>query len=72
MATTPLNLSFRRVLVDSKLIEWHNLVAQIAHVELVNRFNTFRWNLTKSKSYTVWSLYLHMMDRQTPFLHKMI
>jgi hypothetical protein len=28
MATIPLNLSFKRALVDNKLIEWHNLVAQ--------------------------------------------
>ena len=27
LATRPLNLSFRRVLVDNKLLEWHNLVA---------------------------------------------
>jgi hypothetical protein len=69
MATTPLNLSFRRALVDNKLIEWYNLVAQITHVELVDGSDTFRWNLTKSKSrsYTFRSLYLHLIDRQPPF-----
>jgi hypothetical protein len=36
MAMTPLNLSFRRALVDNKLVEWDNLVAQITHVELVD------------------------------------
>ena len=48
MATRPLNLSFRRALVDNKLVEWHNLVAQIAHVDLVDGLDSFRWNLTKS------------------------
>jgi hypothetical protein len=37
IARTPLNLSFKRALVDNKLIEWHNLVAQITNVELVDR-----------------------------------
>ena len=72
MATSPLNVSFRRALVDNKLVEWHNLVAQIAHVELVEGSDTFRWNLTKSGLYSVRSLYLHLIDTQPPFQHKMI
>ena len=72
MAKRPLNLSFRRALVDNKLVEWHNLVAQINHVELVEGSDTFRWNLTKSGLYSVRSLYLHLIDTQPPFQHKMI
>ena len=53
LATRPLNLYFRRALVDNKLVEWQNLVAQIAHVQLVGGSDTFRWNLTKSGSFTV-------------------
>ena len=58
--------------MDNKLVEWHNLVAQIAHVELVEGSDTFRWNLTKSGLYSVRSLYLHLIDTQPPFQHKMI
>ena len=72
MATRPLNLYFRRALVDIKLVQWQNLVGQIAHVQLVSGSDTFRWNLTKSGSFTVRSLYLHLLDRQPPFRHKMI
>jgi hypothetical protein len=35
LATSPLNISFRRALVDRKLLEWLNFVAQISNVELV-------------------------------------
>ena len=72
LATRPFNLYFRRALVDNKMVEWQNLVAQIAHVQLVDGSDTFRWNLTKSGSFTVRSLYLHCLDRQPPFTHKMI
>ena len=72
MATSPLNVSFKRALVDNKLVEWHNLVAQIAHVEMVEGSYTFRWNLTKFGLYFVRSLYLHLINTQSPFQHKMI
>ena len=32
----------------------------------------FRWNLTNSESFTVRSFYLHLLDSQPPFRHKMI
>jgi hypothetical protein len=35
MATTPLNISFRRALVDNKLTDLLHLVARISHVQLV-------------------------------------
>jgi len=56
LATRPLNLSFRRILVDNKLLEWHNLVAQITHVDLVDGLDNFRWNLTKPGFFMVRSL----------------
>jgi len=49
--------------MDNKLVEWQDLVAQIAHVSLVDGTDTFRWNLTKSGVYTVRSLYLHLIGR---------
>ena len=58
--------------MDNKLIEWQNLVAQIAHVQLVDGSDMFRWDLNNSGSFTVRSLYLHLLDRQPPFRHKMI
>ena len=75
MAIRPLNLYFRKVLVNIKLVEWKNFVAQIANVQLVDGSDgadTFRWNLTNSGSFIVRSMYLHLLDRQPPFSHKMI
>ena len=42
MATRPLNLYFRRALVDIKLVQWQNLIAQIANVQLMDGSDTFR------------------------------
>jgi hypothetical protein len=70
LASTPLNISFRRALVGNKLLEWLNLVAQISNVELVGGSDYFRWNLTKSGLFSVRSLYLHLIDTQPPFLHR--
>ena len=72
MAIRPLNLYFRKVLVNIKLVEWKNFVAQIANVQLVDGSDMFRWNLTNSGSFTVRSMYLYLLDRQPPFSHKMI
>jgi BarA-like signal transduction histidine kinase len=33
-STTPLNVSFRRALIGNKLLEWNNLIATIANVNL--------------------------------------
>jgi len=52
MATRPFNISFRRTLLGTKLRDWHNLVAQITHVNLTNGSDTFRWDLTKSGLFT--------------------
>jgi hypothetical protein len=66
MATQPLNVSFRRALMDDKLVEWHKLVAQIANVVLVDSTDTSVWNLTCSGSFTVRSMYLHFLNSQPP------
>ena len=66
IATSPLNISFRRALVGDKLLEWINLVSQISSVGLVASSDYFRWNLTKSGLFSVRSLYLHLIDTQPP------
>ena len=72
LAMRPLNLSFRRALVDNKLVEWFNLVAQIAHIDLVDGLDNFRWNLTKSGLFIVRTFYLYLIDRHPPFTYKLI
>ena len=72
MATSPLNTSFRRALVDNKLAKWLSLVARISNVELVEGSNYFRWGLTNSGLFFVRSMYLYLIDTQIPFRHKKI
>jgi hypothetical protein len=72
MATNPLNISFRRALVDNKLTEWLNLVARISNVQLVEGSDYFTWSLTKSGLFSVRSMYLHLIDTRPPFRHKKI
>jgi hypothetical protein len=48
LQTAPLNVSFRRALVGTKLIEWHSLVASIVHVMLNNMPDRFVWDLHKN------------------------
>jgi hypothetical protein len=72
LSTQPLNISFRKALVDNKLVERHDLVALISNVALVEGSDVFTWNLTKTGSYTVWSFYLYMLSSQPLFRHKLI
>jgi len=72
MTTSPLNISFRRALVDNKLTEWLSLVARISNVALVEGSDYFRWSLTKSGLFSVRSMYLYLIDTQTPFRHRKI
>jgi hypothetical protein len=72
MATSPLNISFRRALVDNKLVEWLHLVAWISNIELVEGSDNFKWSLTNSSLYYVRSMYLHLIDTHSPFLPKKI
>jgi hypothetical protein len=55
-STVPLNVSFRRGLVEQYRVQWMNLVAQNAHVRLNNKKDTFRWNLTSSGIFSVQSM----------------
>ena len=58
--------------MDNKIVEWFNLVAQIAHIDLVDGLDNFRWNLTKSGLFIVRTFYLYLIDRHPPFTHKLI
>jgi hypothetical protein len=46
-STVPLNISFRRSLVGNNLIQWHNLVARVAHTRLHDSEDKFIWGCIK-------------------------
>jgi len=70
LSSEPLNISFRRALVDEKLQEWLDLVAKITNINLVEGRDHFKWNL--HGIFTVRSMYLHKMNQHAPFCHKLI
>ena len=62
LQTAPLNVSFRRALVGTKLTKWHSLVASIVHVTLNNMPNRFVWGLHKIGSFSVNSMYKFLVS----------
>ena len=72
LSSEPLNISFRRALVDEKLQEWLDLVAKITNFNLVEGRDHLRWNLHNDGIFTVRSMYLHEMNQHAPFRHKLI
>ena len=58
--------------MDEKLQEWLDLVAKITNINLVEGSEHFRWNLHKYGVFTVRSMYLHKINQNAPFRHKLI
>jgi hypothetical protein len=55
LSTTPLNVSFRRVLVGENWDQWINLMGSILTVNLIEHKDDFIW--TASKSFSVKNMY---------------
>jgi hypothetical protein len=53
LSIIPLNISFRRSLVEANLQSWHNLVMRIAQVHLNDPPNIFRWSLKSDGQFSV-------------------
>lgn len=51
MSYVPLNVSFRRTLVDQNLDNWHNLVVLILHTNMNDSKDSFTGNLIKMVSF---------------------
>ena len=47
LSSEPLNILFRRALVDKKHQEWLDLIVEITNINLVEGRDHFRWNLYK-------------------------
>jgi hypothetical protein len=59
---SPLNVSFRRSLVDGNLQSWHNLVMRLTNIQLTNRPDIFKWSLNFSSQFSVNSMYQAFID----------
>ena len=62
-------MAFRRSLVGNNLQAWHNLVAKIANVQLIDQRDTFFWSRTQNGHFTVRSMYRTLIAR-LPAPHK--
>jgi len=58
----PLNVSFRRTLVENKLLEWQSLVARVAFINLNEDRDTFIWNLNNNGLFSVTSMYKYIVN----------
>jgi hypothetical protein len=58
LSSNPVNVSFRRALVGDKLTEWYSLV----HINLNEGMDLFMWNLNKRRTFTVNSMYRHLVN----------
>jgi hypothetical protein len=72
MSSRPLNISFRRSLVNNNISQWLYLVARVSNVVLVDGKYYFKWLLTKSGFFMVRSMYLDGIDTNPPFQHRKI
>jgi hypothetical protein len=68
----PLNIEFRRALTGDKLEAWLRLIQRIMMVHLIEDSDVFVWKLNTSGIFSVKSMYAHMMNGHTIFLHKYI
>ena len=57
------NISWRRDLIDNKLILWNNLLSRLEGTELRQGRDEFRWNLDQSGVFFVKSHYLGLIHQ---------
>jgi hypothetical protein len=62
LSTIPLNISFKRSLVEANLQSWHNLVMRIVQVHLNDRPDIFRWSLKSDGQFSVSAMYSALLD----------
>jgi len=68
MNRAPLNISFKRTLVEDKMTAWNNLVAKISAYQLSDGRDIFTWDLHRHDNFTVQSMYQYMVNQETPLL----
>jgi hypothetical protein len=64
LSTTPLNVSFRRVLVGDSWDKWLELVGNVLLVNLNDRKDSFIW--TANKNFSVKNMYNDSFERRDP------
>jgi hypothetical protein len=68
----PLNITFSRTLTENRWTLWLQLVHRLMFIQLNGKKDMFVWGLTSSRTFTVKSMYLDMLDDDTKYLKKYI
>jgi hypothetical protein len=72
LSSTPINISFRRTLDDTKWERWTNLLHRLISIQLSDSEDTFKWGLTASHRFTVKSMYNDLLNENVAYLKKYI
>jgi hypothetical protein len=72
LATTPVNIGFRRSLTGVRWDRWIHLVQRLMSIQLNSNNDVFKWNLVESGRFLVKSMYLDMLNDNIVFLRKYI
>jgi hypothetical protein len=66
MATSPLDVTFRRYLLGPRLVAWNALLQRLATVQLSPKPDEFWWNLHKNGEFSVDSMYNALIHLDVP------
>jgi hypothetical protein len=69
MKTSPPSKTFRRDLIDPRLISWNELLQKLASIQLSEGTDEFRWSLTKNGVFSVNSLYRALTIPSQPVIN---
>uniref|UniRef100_A0A8I6YHX2 Reverse transcriptase zinc-binding domain-containing protein n=1 Tax=Hordeum vulgare subsp. vulgare TaxID=112509 RepID=A0A8I6YHX2_HORVV len=59
---TPLNIQFRRALIGNRWVRWLHLVRRLMDITLSDCLDSIRWRLTTNGTFSVKSMYDHIID----------
>lgn len=72
LSSYPPNLSWRRDLVGVKMVAWNNLLPRIANLTLPQEPDSFHWNLSQNRVFSMKFHYQALIRVEVPNLNKII
>jgi hypothetical protein len=66
MATSPLDVTFRRDLIGPRLVAWNALLQRLDSIQLSTWPDEFRWNLHPNGKFSVGLLYNTIIQSDIP------
>ena len=66
LSTSPPNVSFRRDVIGARLASWQALQERLAHIQLEDGHDEFRWSLHENGKFSVDSMYKALLNSEIP------